>query len=151
MGLQEILEMKSKNWNKIILEQTKQITKLWKAFFEENLPNHQVLHVENLLGILMIILVKKSVNEAYLFKVQETKLLRLGQLNLANKGAIAVQISINFQRVTFITCHLASGTKEQNYQKRLHQFERLHGLMNEFENSIVGFVFGDMNFRMLAS
>lgn len=119
VGLQEILEMKSKNWNKIILEQTNQISKQWKVFFEESLPTHLVLQMENLLGILMIILVKKSVHEAFLFKVQETRLLRLGQLHMANKGAIAVQISVNFQRVTFITCHLASGTKEQNYQKRL--------------------------------
>ena len=57
--------------------------------------------------------------ENFRVKITHDQLIRLGAFNLANKGALHVELTINFQTVQIFNCHLASGTKEIDFKKRV--------------------------------
>ena len=62
----------------------------------------------------MVVFIKKTLKSRFDVRLLQNDILRLGKYNLANKGSIHANISINYERLEFYNCHLASGIKEKN-------------------------------------
>lgn len=52
-------------------------------------------------------------------KIENSEVIWLGAYNFANKASIFVQLSINHELINIFNCHLASGCKENNFNKRV--------------------------------
>ena len=58
--------MKSKNLKKIIKEDSQKARYMWRSFLEKKFEkNFKLIYSKNLLGLLVLILVKKSVEKDY--------------------------------------------------------------------------------------
>ena len=89
--------MKSKNLQRIVLEYSDSHTENWVKFFKENLScEFKLFYRKNLVGLLLLVFIKQERFKNYMFKIQNVIVERLGKLNLANKGAIFIQLDINF-------------------------------------------------------
>ena len=148
IGLQEIMEMKSKNLKNIILEDNLIVKKIWQNFIIELFKDKFVIfYAKNLLGLLILVLIKPKIKQNFDIKILKTDLIRLGAMNFANKAAIFVKLSINYQCINIINCHLASGTKLKSFNKRIENLDKIIELLDLHRNSIANIILGDLNFR----
>lgn len=76
-----------------------------------------------MLGLGMFILAEKSLLRQFNIKVDSEEILRLGKFNLANKGVIFSEICLDMQSFGFFNCHLTSGTREIDNQKRIENLK----------------------------
>ena len=148
IGLQEIMEMKSKNLKNIILEDNIIIKKIWQDFISDLFKDKFIIfYAKNLLGLLILVLVKPQIKQNFDIKILKSDLIRLGTMNFANKAAIFLKLSINYQSINIINCHLASGTKLKSYDKRIENLNKIINLLDLHKNSLVNIILGDLNFR----
>lgn len=143
--LQEIVAMKTKNIKNILLESTEESFVTWRNFYAQLFPKFYIVFNKNLLGLAMIVMVKKNLRD-FDFQVHESEFLRLGAFHMANKGSIVIRTSLNFQPLNFLCCHLTSGISESALEKRCEDLIKISKLL-ENEKDKLSFIVGDLNFR----
>ena len=146
-AFQEIIAMKSKNLVSIVIESREEHFRAWTLIVPKLFPNHVLMYNKGLVGLALMILVKKSLAENSEVSVVQTEILRLGMLNFANKGSILTRVMINQQKFNFLTCHLTSGTSEKALASREEDLLRVHSLLVKDRSSAGSFILGDLNFR----
>ena len=148
IGLQEILEMKSKNLKSIMTNENNKQTKDWENFFKSELKEFVLIGSKNMLGLMILVLVKKSVSDKFEITLEKATRNRLGFMNiLANKGFVSLTLKINYDRISLINCHFESGNSKDDFYKRVEQLRMVLGHFQQNLLSPMSFVFGDMNFR----
>lgn len=147
IGLQEIIEMKSRNWNKIISNNNKEQLSPWVKAFCKIFEEFRVITYVSLVGLFLIVLGKKELINSFDITIPHADLIKLGAMKLANKGGVFINLKINYERFGFFNCHLAAGTKPKNYIKRQKNLNELVEYFDKTENLSVAFIIGDMNFR----
>lgn len=148
IGLQEILAMKPNNLKLIFLENNYEYKHLWRTFLLELLKDtYEVFFTKNILGLFMLIFVRPEIKYKFNLNIMECDIIRLGALNFANKASIFIKLSINYESINLFNCHLASGTKDKNCEKRVSNIKQILKLQEENEDSILSFIIGDLNFR----
>lgn len=147
ISIQEIVEMKSKNLGLIIKNDNDGFLTPWVEMFKRFFPNFDVVTHISMLGLLLIIFIKKSVSHVYDISIHELELIRLGKLNLANKGGIFLRFKINYEQFGIFNCHLTSGTKSKYFEKRQDNLLALATFLNSQPNLSISLIMGDTNFR----
>lgn len=147
IGLQEIVEMKSKNWGNIITNNNKQFLTPWVEAFSHLFVEFDILTHVSMLGLFLIVFIRKSVSHIYDVSIHELELIKLGTMNLANKGGIFLRFKINYEQIGIFNCHLAAGTNTKNCQKRQDNILALANFLNSQPGISLSFIIGDMNFR----
>ena len=146
--LQEILAMKSENIKQIILEDNGEIKNTWRLFLSNLFTEKfEVLFTKNLLGLLTIIFVKRELVKKYDIKVHKTEFLRLGKLKFANKACIIIRMSVNYEKIDIINCHLSSGITEPDLVRRANDLRKVYSIIKNDNEPLVAFIVGDLNFR----
>ena len=147
IGLQEIIEMKSKNWSKIISNNNEDSLKEWIDNLTRCFEDFEIVTNVSMLGLLSIVLLRKSMVDFFDIAVFEHEQIKMGLMNMANKGGLFLRLKINFEHIGIFNCHLAAGFNTKSYMKRQ---ENLLGLANYLElqkDLTLSFILGDMNFR----
>ena len=148
IGLQEILAMKPNNLKLIFLENNYEYKHLWRTFLLELLKDtYEVFFTKNILGLFMLIFIRPEIKYEFNLNIDECDIIRLGALNFANKASIFIRLSINYESINFFNCHLASGTKDKNCEKRIANLKEILKLREEHLDSVLSFIMGDLNFR----
>ncbi len=140
--------MKPNNLRHILLEDNYEYKHLWRSFLTNLFgKTYEVLYTKNILGLLLIIFVKKEIKNELNIKVINCDIIRLGKLNFANKASIFIQLSINYEEINIFNCHLASGTKTSNCSKRINNLKKIFKTQEANNESVIDFIMGDLNFR----
>lgn len=147
IGLQELVEMKSKNWSKILSNDNKEFLTPWVEVITGLFSDFHLLSHVSMLGLFLIVLVNKSAANLYDINVHELELIKLGKMNLANKGGIYLRFKINFEHIGVFNCHLAAGVKPKHYQRRQDNLLTLAKFLDTQPNLSISLIIGDMNFR----
>lgn len=147
IGLQEIIEMKSKNWGKIIKNDNMESLHPWVESLTACFSEFDVVSNVSMLGLLLIVFIKKSVAQVFDVSVHELEQIKMGLMNLANKGGIFLRFKINYEQIGLFNCHLAAGTKIKSYQKRQENLVSLASYLDDQSGLTMSFILGDMNFR----
>jgi hypothetical protein len=148
VGLQEIVEMKSKNLRNMFTNENNKQTRSWEDFFKKHLPEFLVIGNANMLGLMTLILVKRSTEDRFEISLEKSAKNKLGFMNLlANKGFVAITIKVNYESILLANCHFEAGNSKENYYRRV---EHLSAALATFQSKLapnLAFIFGDMNFR----
>ena len=65
---------------------------------------------------------------------------------MANKGAIILNLKINWECFDLVNCHLASGTSKKDYHKRLDNLKEIQDFLKKSDSSLK-IIMGDFNWR----
>ena len=147
VGLQEIVEMKSKNWGKIISNDNKSSLTPWIETLVRLFEDFEVLTHVSMLGLVAIVFINKNVSHMFDVGVSELELIKLGKLNFANKGGIFLKFKVNHEHIGIFNCHLAAGTKPKYLQRRKDNLLALADSIKAQQDLSMCFIIGDMNFR----
>ena len=82
-----------------------------------------------MLGLLMIVFLKRSVKNTFNVSVMKHKLIKLGKFGMANKGGIYIELKINGEEIGFINCHLAAGNSQESNKKRFKALVEFYNLL----------------------
>lgn len=106
----------------------------------------------NMLGLQKFILIrKKLIDKIEIVEVEEIK---LGKMNLGNKGGIQTIFKLGKTFLEVTNCHLAPGYGPQAIENRMEHFDELISIKNDyvFRNPIeYSFITGDTNFKVPVS
>lgn len=152
VGLQEIVEMKSKNLRSMFTNENNKQTQGWADFFHTCLPEFLVLGGGNMLGLQTLLLVSRSTEDRFEISLEKQTRNKMGFMNLlANKGFVALTLKVNYDSILLANCHFEAGNSKENYYRRVeHLTAALSPFLSPFLSKSapsLGFVFGDMNFR----
>lgn len=148
LGVQEIIELKSKNFSKFMFGSNNDFN-IFVEFINEKFKEFDIILNESQGANGIVVLVKKT-SKVY-FDIWPGKIYRLnlGFMGyMANKCIIGVEIFINNTKIIFFNAHLESGEQVHQYKKRLEnikQFQKL--LKTEQLNDEFIILMGDLNFR----
>ena len=149
IGLQEIVEMKSHNLGSILTAKNEKAVEQWKALFKSQFKDHTTMSSVSLLGLYLCVLVKRDRLQDLDVIVSKHELHKLRFMNLANKGALFLNLKINFDSLGVMNCHLNSGDSSKDAKKRMADLNNLYQFLEEQRGLSAGIIFGDMNFRTL--
>ena len=147
IGLQEIIEMKSRNLGKIIRNSNKRSLEPWVETLTRCFPDFTVLTYVSMVGLLLMVLVRKESLKHFDISIPEIEQIKLGVMNLANKGGIYIKLKVNYDTFGIFNCHLAAGTKSKNFTRRKEDLTRIISYLDKQNDLSMSFVMGDMNFR----
>ena len=147
IGLQEILEMKSKNWGKIIKNDNQTSLMPWVEALAECFKDFDIVSHVSMLGLLLVVFIRRSITQIFDVSLHELELIKMGLMNLANKGGIFLRLKINYVQIGIFNCHLAAGTNLKAYKKRQENLTALANYLEEQPGLTMSFIIGDMNFR----
>lgn len=146
--LQEILAMKSENLKNILLEDNFEVKNAWRLFLSKLFSDKfEVLYTKNLLGLLTIIFIKRGLIKKYDIKIHKTEFLRLGKFKFANKACILIRMSVNYEKIDFMNCHLSSGINEVDMVRRVQDLRKVYSIVSKDKEPLISFIAGDLNFR----
>lgn len=120
-GFQEIVELKPVN---ILYSNNNDITISWKNFIEKslfsdlnNITNNNkqckytILHVSNLVGILLLVYVKKEL--LYNISILNSKIIKFGLAGvLGNKGCLILRFNYKLTSFAIVCAHLEAGLEK---------------------------------------
>ena len=148
VGLQEILEMKSKNLRSIITNENDKQVRDWVDFFTRELRDFVLIGMSEMLGLLLLVLVRKDAGDRFDVTLEKRAHNKFGFMNmLANKGFLSLRLKVNFESVTLVNCHLQSGNSRDDLAKRVEQLRTIVDHFDKARAHVVSFVLGDTNFR----
>ena len=151
IGLQEILEMKSKNFTNILFNDNESFLKKWIFALENCFGNFNLIGHVSMLGLVFVFFQHKNSFENFFVQPFKKKLFKFGFMSFADKGAIFVGLRINFEKIGLINCHLQSGNSESGFNERKQSFKILIDYLISKKNINLKFVLGDLNFRNKSS
>ena len=147
IGLQEIVEMKGKNFGKIITNDNGEVLEKWIGAIRHCFEDFHVIGFSSMLGLVLIVLQNvKSINQLEIRPFKK-KLIKQGFMSFANKGGVFLGLKINYENFGIFNCHLASGTKKTSFKKRMENLSGLEDYLDEKQNLSLKFIMGDFNFR----
>lgn len=148
--LQEAILMKASHLKDIVLDENDgEIRTIWCELLQKRYPEFVVGFAKQLCGLLMIVLLRRSLSTKIDIQLSESNIVRLGTLNFANKGAILVSFKINHQRILIANCHFAAGNGEKKLSKRIDNLRSVMRMIEESQNKHdLIFIVGDLNFRV---
>ena len=118
--------MKSKNIGKLLLSSNKESTR-WKFLLTQCLNSvgtYNLVEEQAMQGVYCAIFASPEV-AAYIKGVTIDEV-KLGILNIGNKGGVVISINIFETKLKFCACHLASGQSDANLQERQTQMQQIH-------------------------
>jgi hypothetical protein len=131
IGVQEIVEVKSKNYKKFMFGADKEYSIL-SNYLETGFQDFEKFYSEFDGPIGLIILIKKSKKEFLDLHILKTHRVKLGFMGfVANKGIIGCELMINNTKHVFFNGHLAAGEKEKNLAYRISHLETLDELISK--------------------
>jgi len=147
--LQEIIEMKSKNFRNIVYTNNVDADQGWTQTIKKFFPDFHCVGKSSLLGLMMIILINKRCKAFLELALAKHKSDKLGFMKLlANKGSIFLDLKVNYEKLTFTNCHLEAGNAEKVFNVRIEQLKNIVSFYNTKKIENLGFIVGDMNFRL---
>lgn len=130
-GVQEIVEVKSKNYKKFMFGADKEYTIL-TDYLTKGFPDFENFYSEFHGPIGLIIFIKKEKKEQIDLHVLKTHRVKLGFMGfVANKGIIGCELMINNTKHVFFNGHLAAGEKEKDLAYRISNLETLDELISK--------------------
>ena len=147
IGLQEILEMKSKNFSNILFNNNEDFLKKWIFALENCFPDFYLIGNLSMLGLVFIIFQNKFCFEKFDIKPFKKKLFKFGFMSFADKGAIFLGLKINYEKIALTNCHLQSGNNESGYKERKESLKILLDYLISKKSLKLKLVLGDLNFR----
>lgn len=118
--------MKSKNISKFILQTNEEATR-WRFMMKQCLNSvgvYNLVEDQPMLGVYCAVFASPEV-AAYIKNLQ-IETVKLGILNMGNKGGVVIKFDIFETSLKFCSCHLASGQKENNMRDRHTQIDKIH-------------------------
>lgn len=146
IGLQELLEMKKKNLTNIITNENEGPASVWEKNLKQCFSEFILVGNSSMLGLMLLIFQKKNWTNNLYIQIQSENKIKQGFLYLANKGAIFIQMKLNWQTLGIVNCHLASGNSKKDFQKRLENLKEIKDFLKE-QNSDLKVIMGDFNWR----
>lgn len=147
--LQEIIEMKSKNFRNIVYTNNAEADLAWTQTIKKFFPNFHCVGKSSLLGLMMIILINRRCKAFLELALTKHKSDKLGFMKLlANKGSIFLDLKVNYEKLTVTNCHLEAGNAEKVFNVRIEQLKNIVTFYNTKKIENLGFIAGDMNFRL---
>ena len=150
-GFQELFELKIKLKSVINLINIDECIKEWKGLFAEYFPEYKLQSDENLIGLQSFMLVKESLVSSLMSN--ETYPIKLGYMNMGNKGAIKLSVNFNGYNIDIYNCHLTAGDSQEKVIERMKDFKSI--FQNSEENDLLNkthcsFLLGDFNVKLQA-
>lgn len=147
IGLQEIVEMKGKNFGKIITNDNEEVLDKWIGAIGECFEEFNLVGYSSMLGLVLIVLQNVKTVDELEVRPFKKKLIKQGFMSFANKGGIFLGLKVNYENFGVFNCHLASGTKKTSFKKRKENLSELEDYLNYKQNLSMKFIMGDFNFR----
>lgn len=149
VGLQEIIELKMKYKNIKGYMNVEDISQSWQAVFKRNLPEYTFVFNKTLIGLESFVFVRGDYDHQ-LVRVEDW-LVKLGVMNVGNKGSISFAVSFRDHLLSFCNCHLSAGNEEKHNRARSEDLQQIISQLEKVKaNSAFSysFLFGDMNFKL---
>ena len=149
LGFQEIIELKIKLKNVKKMLNSIPVIKKWEYIFIRELPNYKLILDENCLGLQSFIFVKRT-KISFLLSSNINKV-KLGLMNMGNKGAIVSYLNYKGVFLEFINCHLSAGFGDASREQRSSDIKNIfkHTLNSNYARKLsASFFFGDTNFKV---
>lgn len=148
VGLQEIIEMKSRNLGSILTGENYKAVEFWRNVLENRFPAYKIQVSVSLLGLFLAVMVRENnAGAALCLAVENHGLRKLGGFGLANKGAIVINLKVNFDTLGIVNCHLKSGNGSKEASIRGETLRELNQLLEKQRGCSARFILGDFNFR----
>ena len=153
VGLQEIIEIKAKNFLSQIGKKKRERKDNWQIYFESILfEDYDLLVSLNLVGISLFCFIKK--NREKNVKNVHSQTIKTGFKGvLGNKGYCIISFEYNKRKFAFVNGHFMSGESNEKNEGRIKEITQL--LTNEHSKDILPvnqhdyyFLIGDFNFRV---
>ena len=130
IGVQEIVEVKSKNYKKIMFGAEDDYKEL-ASFFSKKFPKF-LLFFKNFNGPNgILVFIKKSSKKSFDLYIDKVHRINLGFMGFAsNKCIIGIELYVNNAKYLFFNGHLAAGEKKQHLQKRMNNLKSLNSLLS---------------------
>jgi hypothetical protein len=147
--LQEIIEMKSKNIKSILYNYNGDTENIWTDILKRFFPDFYFVGKVSLVGLMVAILINKKCKSFLELSLEKHKSDKLGFMKLlANKGSIFLDLKVNYEKVTISNSHLDAGNSEKQHLSRIDQLKNIINIYKTKKSANVGFIVGDMNFRL---
>ncbi len=98
--------MKSKNLKNILTNKNTGNTEPWLDFFKESFSKFEIIGCSSMVGLFLIVMVKSSKKLTYNVSLQDHSCIKLGFMNMPNKGGVYLEMKINNISIGLMTCHL---------------------------------------------
>ena len=150
-GFQELFELKMKFKTMMNIINIEDCIKEWLDLFNESLPDYKLCMNENLIALQSFMFIKSSLFSSLLSIVILP--IKLGYMNIGNKGAIKVTINFRGYIIEIYNCHLTAGDSFEKSKARVKDLESifLKSLENDSSNKAhCSFFVGDFNFKLKA-
>lgn len=147
IGLQEIVEMKSKNLKKIIKIENEDALNHWKRAHEQLFPEFKSIATVSLLGLYLSVFVRRDQLDSLDFVISKHELKKIGFMNMANKGSLFLNLKINYDSMGLMTCHLHSGNGVKEARSRQDELCQILKFLEEQKRCSISLIGGDFNFR----
>lgn len=129
LGVQEIVEVKSKNYKKFVFGADKDYTKL-SSYLNEKFVDFDLFFEKFIGPIGLYIFVKKSKKEFIDLQILKVHKVKLGFMGfVASKGIMGIELLINNTKHVFFNAHLAAGEKEKDFEYRKNNLKTLQDLI----------------------
>jgi hypothetical protein len=150
--LQEIIEMTYHNFKSIFLKHDEQAEQSWVKFMAILLPDFKCIGNVSLAGLMIITLANKKCKAFLELSLENQKIDKMGFLSLlANKGYIFLDLKVNYERIKVSNNHFKAGNSDKDQNTRMEQIRTVVDVYEAKQYSNVGFICGDMNFRLNVS
>lgn len=149
-GFQEIVELKITLKNIKNMINTEMIVQQWENILKAYLSNYKLYFHKNLLGLETFLLVHKDKINS-MFSVDDL-LVKLGIMNIGNKGAISVVFNFKNHYTEIVNCHLSAGNDSKAFEARLNDLDLIfEKVNNNFDSKRVynSLLIGDFNFKII--
>lgn len=149
LSLQEIIEMKYRNFKSIFWKHDEQAESSWIKFMPVLFPDFICVGNVSLAGLMIITLVNKKCKAFLEISLEKQKTDHMGFMNLLpNKGYIFLDLKINYERMKISNNHFEAGNSEKEHKVRVDQINKVVEVYEMKRYSNVGFICGDLNFRL---
>lgn len=134
MGFQEIVEVKSKNYKKLMFGADKDYGDLSSTLARE-FTDFDLFYEDFHGPIGIYILVRKDKKELFDLQILKVHKIKLGFMGfVANKGILGVELLVNHSKFIFFNAHLTAGEKPKNFEYRKNQIKTLEELMSKIHS-----------------
>jgi len=141
--------MKYQNFKSILYKYDEQAESNWIKFMPALFPDFFCVGHVSLAGLMIITLVNKKCKAFLELSLEKQKTDHMGFMNLLpNKGYIFLDLKVNYERVKISNNHLEAGNSEKQHKARVDQIKSVVEVYSLKHYSNVGFILGDMNFRL---
>jgi endonuclease/exonuclease/phosphatase family metal-dependent hydrolase len=147
VGFQELFELKMKLASVMNYFNVEEIIQDWKSLLGEAFPAHRLVFDDTLVALQSFLLVRVAMKSSILSI--DSRHVKLGIMNMGNKGAIKLTLNFNGYVTDIFNCHLTAGESNENHMGRVKDLQTIIGRGDDKGNvPHCSFLLGDFNFKV---